>query len=87
MVTSGRRRPLVTAPGGSSRSWVRAMASKKRPAAAVSSRPAAVEGAVERCRVLCLKDLDFSGDTDAQSAEWEVVLPADHDAIRRMGHG
>lgn len=50
------------------------MASKKRPAA---------ESKVERCRVLCLKDLDYSGDTDARSAEWEVVLPADDETIRR----
>lgn len=33
-------------------------------------------------RVVCLKDLDSSGDTDAHSREWEVVYPVDNRIIR-----
>lgn len=46
----------------------------KRPAAAIASG--------SQYRVVCLKDLDSSGDTDAHSREWEVVYPAEDRIIR-----
>ena len=33
---------------------------------------------------VCLKDLDSSGDTDAQSREWQVVYPAEDRIVRRF---
>ncbi|CAJ1415008.1 unnamed protein product [Effrenium voratum] len=53
---------------------------KRKAAEAADVKKKAAD--IWQCRLLCLKDLDHSGDTEASSRLWEVVYDADDETLK-----